>query len=333
MRFVRRSVSLAAVFAIAALTGAAQSSQSDVQKDPKKDPDQIGSRDVSKGLNWYSIDKEIALGKQMAIAVERSAQIVDDPVIAEYVSRVGQNLVRNSDAKFPFTIKVIRDDSPNALSLPGGFFYVNTGLILTAATEAELAGGMAHEIAHIAARHGTRQATRRQVAQLATIPLIFMGGWAGYGARQGAGAVIPVAFLGFDRDFESEADLLGLEYLYKTGYDPNGMVDIFEKIEALNKAAPGRIAKYFSTHPPTGDRIVTVQKNIQDLLKSQPQYVVTTSEFSRVQARLSALENRHKLGPQDDPNRPTLRRPLDRNLIGVSARPAALSAPDRRAGI
>jgi predicted Zn-dependent protease len=316
MRFVRRFSSLAAVFVIAAITTPAQDVQKDAQKDPKKDPDQIGSRDVSKGLNWYSIDKEIALGKALAQAVERNAQIVDDPVIAEYVSRLGQNLVRNSDSKFPFTIKVIRDDSPNALSLPGGFFYVNTGLILTAATEAELAGGMAHEIAHIAARHGTRQATRRQVAQLATIPLIFMGGWAGYGARQGASAAIPMTLQSFDRDFESEADLLGLEYLYKSGYDPNGMVDIFEKIDALSKAKPGRIAKYFSTHPPTGDRIVTVQKNIQELLKSQPQYVVTTSEFTRVKERLSALENRRKPGPGDDPNRPTLRRAPDRELIG-----------------
>jgi beta-barrel assembly-enhancing protease len=284
--------------------------------DSKKDPDQIGNRRVDKGLNWYSIDKEIALGKSMAQAVLQQAQVVDDPQISEFVNRLGQNLVRNSDSKFPFTIKVIRDDSPNALSLPGGFFFVNTGLILAAGSEAELAGGMAHEIAHIAARHGTRQATRAQVAQLATIPLIFMGGgWAGYGARQGAGVLIPMTFLSFDRAFESEADLLGLEYLYKTGYDPNGLVDIFEKIESLNRQKPGRLSKYFSTHPPTGDRIVTVQKNIQDLLKSQPQYVVTTSEFDSIKSRLAMLENRRKLMPQDDPNRPQLRRAPDRDLV------------------
>jgi predicted Zn-dependent protease len=315
MRFVRRLLSVAAVFAIAAAFAVAQDQpQSDKNNqtakptDPKKDPDQIGTREVDKGLNWYSIDKEIALGKQMAMAVQREAQIVDDPLVSEYINRLGQNLVRNSDSKFPFTIKVIRDESVNALSLPGGFFFVNTGLINTAATEAELAGGMAHEIAHIAARHGTRQATRAQVAQLATIPLIFMGGWAGYGARQGASAAIPMTFLGFSRAFESEADLLGLEYLYKTGYDPNGMVDIFEKIEALNKTKPGRVSKYFSTHPPTGDRIVTVQRNIQTLLKAQPEYIVTTSEFDNVKARLAVLERRRKLGPQDDPNRPQLKR-------------------------
>jgi beta-barrel assembly-enhancing protease len=307
MRVLRRL----SMFAVVCTLAFAQDTK---PKDPKKDPDQIGNRKVDKGLNWYSIDKEIALGKSLAQAVERDAQLVSDPVVSEYINRLGQNLVRNSDAKFPFTIKVIHDDSVNALSLPGGFFFVNTGLILTAANESELAGGMAHEIAHIAARHGTRQATRAQVAQLATIPLIFMGGWAGYGARQGAGVIAPITLLGFDRAFESEADLLGLQYLYKTGYDPNGMVDIFEKIESLNKQKPGRVSKYFQTHPPTGDRIVKVQQNIQDLLKSQPQYVVTTSEFDIVKARLAMLENRRKLTPQDDPNRPQLRRAPDRNL-------------------
>lgn len=329
MRSVRPTFVLAAIFALAAVplvtaqavTAQAVTAQDSKpqQKDPKKDPDQIGTRKVDKGLNWYSIDKEIALGKQLAQSVEREAQIVNDPLVAEYVNRLGQNIVRNSDAKFPFTIKVLRDESPNALSLPGGFFFVNTGLILTAATEAELAGGMAHEIAHIAARHSTRQMTRAQVAQLATIPLIFMGGWAGYGARQGAGVAIPMAFLNFDRAFESEADLLGLEYLYKTGYDPNGMIDIFEKIESLNRQKPGRFSKLMSTHPPTGDRIVKVQKDIQDLLKAHPEYVVTTSEFNDVKARLAMLEHRRKLAPQDDPNRPQLRRAPDKNLGLVAA--------------
>lgn len=282
-------------------------------QDPKKDPDQIGSRDVSKGLNWYSIDQEMQLGKTLAAAVMRSAKVVDDPVISEYVNRVGQNLARNSDSKFPLTIHVIEDDSVNALSLPGGFFFVNTGLILAADTEAELAGGMAHEIAHIAARHTTRQVTREQIAQMATIPLIFMGGWAGYGTRQAAGLMIPMTMLQFGRAFESEADLLGLEYLYKTGYDPNGMVDIFEKIQALSARQPGRVSKLFQTHPPTGDRITAVQRDIQTLLKEQPQYVVTTSEFNDVQARLRMLQTRKK-GDAPDPNRPTLKRAPEQKM-------------------
>jgi beta-barrel assembly-enhancing protease len=276
-------------------------------KDKKKDPDQIGNRDVGKGVNFYSIEKEIALGKSMADQVRQSARMIDDPVITEYVNRLAQNLARNSDAKVPLTTQVIRDDSINALSLPGGFFFVNTGLILTAENESQLAGGMAHEIAHIAARHGTRQATRAQIANLATIPLIFMGGWGGYGARQAAGILVPMEMLQFSREFESEADLLGLQYLYKTGYDPVGMVEMFEKIEALNLRKPGRMSKYFSTHPPTGERIVTVEKNIEALLKQQPQYVVNTSEFADVKARLLALENRRQ-GDVPDPNRPTLKR-------------------------
>jgi predicted Zn-dependent protease len=228
-------------------------------KDKKKDPDEIGNRDVGKGVNFYSIEKEIALGKQLAQEVERQAKIIDDPIISEYVNRVGQNLVRNSDVKVPVTIKVLDSEEVNAFALPGGFFFVNSGLLLRAETEAELAGVMAHEIAHIAARHGTRQATRGQIVNLASIPLIFMGGWTGYGVRQGASVLIPIGFLSFSRGFESEADMLGLQYMYKAGYDPTAFVDFFEKLQADEKRKPGTMAKVFSSHPPTDDRIETSQ--------------------------------------------------------------------------
>jgi predicted Zn-dependent protease len=275
--------------------------------DKKKDPDEIGNRDVGKGVNFYSVEKEIALGKSLAMDVERQAKIIDDPVIAEYVNRLGQNLVRNSDAKVPFTIKVIDTEEVNAFALPGGFFFVNSGLILKADTEAELAGVMSHEIAHVAARHGTRQATRGEIAQLATIPLIFMGGWTGYGIQQAASVAIPIGFLSFSRGFESEADLLGLEYMYKSGYDPEAFVDFFEKIQSLEKKKPGTMAKVFSTHPMTDDRIRVAQKNIQEYLKERPEYVVTTSEFSGVKTRLMAMHNKRKVDNQDL-NRPTLRK-------------------------
>ena len=275
--------------------------------DKKTDPDEIGNRDVGKGVNFYSLEKEIAMGKQYAQQVEQQAKIINDPVISEYVNRVGQNLVRNSDAKVPFTIKVIDSEEVNAFALPGGFFFVNSGLLLKADSEAELAGVMAHEIAHVAARHGTRQATRGQIAQLATIPLIFMGGWTGYGIYQGASVLLPVTFLHFSRAFESEADLLGLEYMYKTGYDPTAFVDFFEKIETLEKKKPGTMSKVFSTHPMTEDRIKAAQKNIAEYLKAKPEYVVTTSEFNDVKARLYAMHNRRKIDTKDD-NRPRLKR-------------------------
>jgi len=275
--------------------------------DKKKDPEEIGNRDVGKGINFYSLEKEIGLGKALAQDVERQAKIIDDPIIAEYVSRVGQNLVRNSDAKVPFTIKVIDSEDVNAFALPGGFFFVNSGLILKADTEAELAGVMAHEIAHVAARHGTRQATRGQVANLATIPLIFMGGWTGYGIRQAASVLVPIGFLTFSRAFESEADMLGLQYLYKTGYDPEAFVDFFEKIQSMEKKKPGTMAKVFSTHPLNEDRIQAAQKNIQSMLKEKPEYIVTTSEFNDVKNRLAMLHNRRKIDKQDL-NRPQLRK-------------------------
>jgi predicted Zn-dependent protease len=277
-------------------------------EDPEKDPDQIGNRNVSGKVNFYSLEKEIALGKQLASEVERQAKIINDPVIAEYVNRVGQNLVRNSDAKVPFTIKVIDSEEVNAFALPGGFFFVNSGLILKADNEAELAGVMAHEIGHVAARHGTRQATRGEIAQLGMIPLIFMGGWTGYGIYQAASVLVPVGFLKFSRAMESEADLLGLEYMYKAGYDPTAFVDFFEKIETLEKRKPGTVSKLFSTHPPTDSRIQAAQKNIQEYLKAKPEYVLTTSEFNDIKGRLLAMHNKRKVDNPADGNRPTLRR-------------------------
>ncbi len=302
-------------------------------ENPEKDPDQIGNRNVSGKVNFYSLEKEIALGKQLASEVERQAKIINDPVIAEYVNRVGQNLVRNSDAKVPFTIKVIDSEEVNAFALPGGFFFVNSGLILKADNEAELAGVMAHEIGHVAARHGTRQATRGEIAQLGMIPLIFMGGWTGYGIYQAASVLVPVGFLKFSRAFESEADMLGLEYMYKAGYDPTAFVDFFEKIETLEKRKPGTMAKVFSTHPMTDDRIRAAQKNIQELLKAKPEYVLTTSEFNDVKARLMAMHNKRKIDTPGDPNRPTLRRAPGASTGTVDAdengKPASSDDDDR----
>jgi len=277
------------------------------KKAKKLGPDDIGASDPGKGVNFYSLEKEIALGKQMAAEVEREAKLVDDPVVTEYVNRLGQNIVRNSDAKVPFTIKVIDSEDVNAFALPGGFMFVNTGLILKADNEAELAGVMAHEIAHVAARHGTKQATRGEIINYASIPLIFMGGWAGYAIREAASVAVPLGFLQFSRGMEAQADHLGMEYLYKAGYDPTAFVDFFEKIETLEKKKPSAVAKVFSTHPMTNDRVKSAQKEIQTELASRPEYVLDTSEFHDVRNRLDMIEN-HRKGQINDANVPTLKR-------------------------
>ncbi|MGD0467640.1 MAG: M48 family metalloprotease [Terriglobales bacterium] len=274
------------------------------------DVDAIGNRKVGgRGLgDWYSLETEIRMGKQYAMMVENSVKLVQDPVVTEYVNRIGQNLVRNSDAQVPFTIKVIDSDEVNAFALPGGFFYVNSGLILAADEEAELAGVMAHEISHVAARHGMRQMTRANIAQIATIPLIFVGGGIGYGIYEAAGLGLPLTFMKFQRNFEAEADYLGLQYMYKTGYDPQAFISFFEKIQAKEKKKPGTIAKAFASHPQTPDRIAASQKEIATILPARPQYIVTTSEFDDVKSRLATIENRHKVIEEKDGNKPSLRR-------------------------
>src|SRR5262249_8695150 len=179
-------------------------------KNSKEDVEAIGDRKVSCHMNWFSLEKEIALGKRLAQEVERSSKLIDDSVVTEYVNRVGQNLVRNSDAKVPFTIKVIDSDEVNAFALPGGFFYVNSGLVLRAQEESELAGVMSHEISHVTARHGTCQATKGELTQLLSIPaMIFIPySWPGYAMYQGINLPIPLHVLRFNRDAEREADYL-----------------------------------------------------------------------------------------------------------------------------
>src|SRR6266404_1644704 len=277
-------------------------------KNSKEDVEAIGNRSVGKGVNLYSLEREISLGKQLAQEVERSSKLIDDPIVTEYVNRVGQNLVRNSDARVPFTIKVIDSDEVNAFALPGGFFYVNSGLILRAQEESELAGVMAHEISHVTARHGTRNATKGELMQFATIPLMLLGpvGWAGYGIYEGLNIAIPLTYLKFSRDAEREADFLGLQYMYKAGYDPNAFVTFFERIQADEKRRPGTIPKVFSTHPPTPDRIDNAQKEIARILPNKPEYIVTTSEFDSVKGRLRNIMFARKV--QDNtPGKPTLR--------------------------
>ena len=304
-----------------------KSSDDDVKVDPDKvvdpgsemikikpgsidDVNAVGNRDIGgRGLgNWYSTDTEIKMGKMYAEEVEKSSKFITDPVINEYINRIGQNIVRNSDCKVPFTIKIIDSDEINAFALPGGFFFVNSGLILAADEEAELAGVMAHETAHVCAHHAVREMTRANYMQLGTIPLIFLGGWTGYGIYEAASIGIPVTFLKFSRDFEAQADFLGVQYMYRAGYDPQAFISFFEKIQALEKRKPGLVAKAFSDHPQTPDRILHTQEEIARILPPRDEYMVTTSEFNDIKARLARIENKRRLTDTHGITRPSLRR-------------------------
>ncbi len=272
----------------------------------------VGTRNIGgRGMgNWYSTDWEIRNGKSYSMEIEKSAHLVTDPVVVEYINRVGQNIVKNSDCKVPFTIKVIDSDEINAMALPGGFFYVNSGLIMAADEEAELAGVMAHETAHVCAHHAAREATRMNYAQIGSIPLIIMtsGSYTGYGIYEAMQLAIPLTFLQFSRSFEAEADWLGLQYMYRAGYDPQAFIQFFEKIDALEKHKPGTLAKVFADHPQTPDRIARSEDEIATIMPARPDYMVTTSEFDDVKARLARIENKRKLNDGKGGNKPTLRR-------------------------
>jgi beta-barrel assembly-enhancing protease len=275
-----------------------------------EDVSAVGNRDIgARGMgNWYTVDGEIRMGRQYAAEIEKSTRFITDPVVTEYVNRIGQNIVKNSDCKVPFTIKVIDSDEINAMALPGGFFYVNSGLILNADEEAELAGVMAHETAHVCAHHAARELTRANYAQIGMIPLIFIGGWTGYGIYEAAQIGVPMTFLHFSREFEAQADYLGVQYMYRAGYDPQAFISFFEKVQALEKRKPGLVAKAFSDHPQTPDRIEHSQAEIAHILPAKDEYTVTTSEFDDVKARLARIENKRRLTDSKDTKKPSLRK-------------------------
>jgi beta-barrel assembly-enhancing protease len=286
--------------------------KTNIKPGSEDDVNAVGTRNIGgRGVgNWYSTDWEIRNGKAYSMEIEKSAHLVTDPVVVEYVNRVGQNIVKNSDCKVPFTIKVIDSEEINAMALPGGFFYVNSGLILAADEEAELAGVMAHETAHVCAHHAARQMTKMNYAQIGSIPLIIFtqGSWTGYGIYEAMQLAIPIGFLKFSRIDETEADYLGLQYMYKAGYDPQAFIQFFEKIDALEKHKPGSLAKVFSDHPQTPDRINRSEDEIATIMPARPDYIVTTSEFDDVKGRLARIENKRKLNDKGNGNKPTLRR-------------------------
>src|SRR5262245_55992221 len=276
--------------------------------DDKNNPALIGKRDINKGtIQFYSLEREVAIGRQLAAEVDRTSKIINDPLVTEYVNRIAQNLVLHSDSKVPFTIKVIDSEVVNAFALPGGFLYVNRGLLEAAENEAEVAGVVAHEIAHVAARHGVEQASKGELINYLSIPLIFMGGIGGYAIRQGLGLAVPLTFLKFSRGAEKEADRLGAQYMWASGYDPNALVTFFEKLQAKDKKKPGTLSKLFSTHPMTGDRITEVRELISQF-PDRGEYQISTSEFSLVKTRILSVTGATRSSERDASGRPTLKR-------------------------
>lgn len=290
------SVSQAAGVGVNAVgQGAATSSGEDlpsrIKRGSEADVSAVGRRKMGgRGLhNWYSAQWERDTGLQYSLEIEKSLRVVTDPLVVAYVNRVGERLVRNSDATGPFTIKVLDSDAVNAMALPGGYLYVNEGLILACASEDELAGVLAHEIAHVAAHHAAREMTKMEYVQLGAVPMVLLaqGSLAGYGVYEAAQLAMPVPLLEFSRKYETEADFLGVQYMYRAGYDPQGMVTVFERLGALEKHKPGAVSRTFSGHPATAARVAAVEREIAtDLPPGQLRGAVDPAEFDAVKARL-----------------------------------------------
>ena len=291
----------------------------------------IGSRNVgcNRGLgNWYTLDTQVRMGQEFAKQVEQTSHVITDPYVNEVINRLGQNLQRNSDTHLPFTIKILDVEDVNAFALPGGYMFVNAGAILLADDESELAGVMAHEIGHVAACHAARESTRGALAQIAMIPVIIMtGGIAGLGANEAANFGVPAVFRKFSRNFEAQADYLGIQYAYKAGYDPNGMINFFEKLQALEKKRPGVYMKLYGDHPQTPDRIVKSQEEIGKILPPREQYMIDSSDFQLAKRRLALLMKKHL--KEDNQQTPELRRTIsDKDPAKDDDRPVIKRAPE-----
>lgn len=307
MNLSRQFLSLALAFSLVVMPVDAYDGQKPLKE--KENPLLIGKRDINKGqINFYSLEKEVAMGRQMAAEVNRYSKLVDDPIVLELVNRVTQNIVINSDIKVPVTVKVIDSPEINAFALPGGFLYVNRGLIEAADNEAELAGVIAHEAAHIAARHGVEQASKSNLISWASLPLGFLGGWGGFIINQAAGIAVPMTFLKFSRGAEKEADRLAAQYLWKTGYDPHALITFFEKLQAKEKKKTGALEKVFRSHPMTEDRVKEVRKMLARF-PEKSEYQIDSSDFITVKNRLG-LEGRQRnlAESKNERRRPTLKR-------------------------
>jgi hypothetical protein len=279
---------------------------------PHGDVEDIGFRDVGKDQ-----EKDIKRGEEAVKELQRYGLLppeVQDEAVNTYVRNLAQVIGRNSDVKVPLKVKVLRTEEINAFALPGGFLYVNTGLIEKADNESELAGVMAHEIAHVAARHSARLMTRATIASIIyqaaqVAALIFTGGVASIGiyyALQygfyGLGLVLSLTLLGVSREYEAEADQLGAQYLWKAGYDPRGFVSFFDKM--ASEKGYVRSLSFFRTHPAFYDRIITTFREIS-FLPPKEDYITDSKEFHQIKDRLKKVIEEEK---KKDPEAPTLKK-------------------------
>jgi predicted Zn-dependent protease len=269
-------------FAVCSSGGGAFASPRPQDKRSKSDADinAIGHRRIVHDANFYSPEREKELGKALSQAVERSSKLLNDPIVAEYIERVAQNVANNSDAHIPVTVRVIDSDVVNAFTLPGGYQYINLGLLLQLHGEAELASLLARGIAHTALRSAAREATKGELMELATVPLILTpAGWS---------STIPLTELKIRRQDELDADYFGLQYLYKAGYDPKCFTDFVQRIWGTSSATAKNVPKVLSIFPPLNERLTALQNEIANTLPPRDGAIVSTAEFDVFKERLPA---------------------------------------------
>jgi predicted Zn-dependent protease len=256
----------------------------------KKELGSIGRRDLTKGsLDFYSPQRELEMGREMARQIEMLVRMDEDPGLNRYVQNLTDLIVRHSDAKLPIRARVIDSNEVNAFVLPGGFLYITTGMILKTHSEAELAAVIAHEVAHVAARDITRQMTKTQIWNWMSVPLLFVGGPVAYGVQQSMMVGGPLTLMLFSRRAERAADFHGLQYLYKAGYDPVASIAFFERVKKLEKDPQSPIARAFSSHPLTKDRVKAAERHLRRDLPARDEYVVTTSRYQQEKAKLEQI--------------------------------------------
>lgn len=247
----------------------------------------IGHRRITHATNLYSLEREKQLGKALSEEVERTSKLLTDPAITEYVDRVAQTVAKNSDARMPITVRVIDSDSVDAFTLPGGYQYVSRGLLLRLAGEGELASVLARGIAHTALRSSTTLATRADILQISTVPL--SNSAPGNSFPSDAALAVPLTSLEMHRDDELDADYFGVQYLYKTGYDPECFLDFVQRIWGSGATAT-KVPAAFSAYPPLDERLAALRSEISKILPPRDGATVSTPEFDAFEERLRTIK-------------------------------------------